>query len=600
MAFRWECDGSVNPVVFHSVGFMPGKGLRDLVLAGPSWKAMYVQLWEFGSPVGISPGGAWWTNPIVSLPGAAGAVQTLATSGSVYVASSSMSVAGYNINADKISIVTLAGLKLTFDGTGAYTCSETSGESTATTRKCLIASGSQKFLWIEADLDGNIGTPIDYGILFVSTAFSVIHGTTVKSATFSGLSFDTSSANTISETSAVSNNTGITLGNFSAKNLLTDLRIANSLTGHGLEMVSGVSQNYVINYSSSNNAGSGIYLSNSTTTDNIFVNGVVANNGSYGVSLTVTADKNNFQQLTTANNFYDNFYISGTNSNTLVNILSMNAGNAGLNIQSSSGNRVAHVFAENNFSNGVFLSSANANIFTETLALYNNDSGGSFDPCYVAGGTTPGLISSTCTDSGADNSSTYTGNSSSSTATLRTSLDFLNSIYGEASTDGVNSSHSAGTSVFASILDWIQFDNRFRLWGRDGTASVFDASHRANCAGGNTCRIWDFRLAVGDGVLRNSNGAFSQGTSCPATASGSRTTTDSQSTSKTYLTFATEIVGDGIGNDNGLCESNETCIYSPNVGAYQGEESSLSTGSCTFSGGTVNNVIMLGYTTNGG
>jgi hypothetical protein len=39
----------------------------------------------------------------------------------------------------------------------------------------------------------------------------------------------------------------------------------------------------------------------------------------------------------------------------------------------------------------------------------------------------------------------------------------------------------------------------------------------------------------------------------------------------TFLINAFEIDSNGIGNDNGLCKSNEHCIYAPNIGAYQGE-----------------------------
>ncbi|RME90249.1 MAG: hypothetical protein D6767_07155 [Candidatus Hydrogenedentota bacterium] len=38
----------------------------------------------------------------------------------------------------------------------------------------------------------------------------------------------------------------------------------------------------------------------------------------------------------------------------------------------------------------------------------------------------------------------------------------------------------------------------------------------------------------------------------------------------TYLYPAIEILDDNIGNDNGLCESNETCLHNPNIGAYAG------------------------------
>jgi len=38
----------------------------------------------------------------------------------------------------------------------------------------------------------------------------------------------------------------------------------------------------------------------------------------------------------------------------------------------------------------------------------------------------------------------------------------------------------------------------------------------------------------------------------------------------TYLPNAQEVAGDSIGNDNYLCEAGETCLYTPNIGSYQG------------------------------
>ncbi|HNI90375.1 MAG TPA: hypothetical protein PKX55_19635, partial [Leptospiraceae bacterium] len=44
----------------------------------------------------------------------------------------------------------------------------------------------------------------------------------------------------------------------------------------------------------------------------------------------------------------------------------------------------------------------------------------------------------------------------------------------------------------------------------------------------------------------------------------------------TILRNSIEILGDWKGDDDGLCESNEDCIYSPNIGVYQGHGSLLS------------------------
>ena len=69
----------------------------------------------------------------------------------------------------------------------------------------------------------------------------------------------------------------------------------------------------------------------------------------------------------------------------------------------------------------------------------------------------------------------------------------------------------------------------------------------------------------------------------------------------TYLLNAIELVLDPVrnpnGNNNGLCETGEGCLYMPNFGAYQGEGSLV--GPCTFQNGLVHGVSLYGYSTNG-
>jgi hypothetical protein len=72
--------------------------------------------------------------------------------------------------------------------------------------------------------------------------------------------------------------------------------------------------------------------------------------------------------------------------------------------------------------------------------------------------------------------------------------------------------------------------------------------------------------------------------------------------SKTYLKNAIELLGYAGGNENGLCETGEICLYSPNYGAYQGE-GDFATVSCNFvngaGAGTVSGVTIYAYPTNG-
>jgi hypothetical protein len=65
----------------------------------------------------------------------------------------------------------------------------------------------------------------------------------------------------------------------------------------------------------------------------------------------------------------------------------------------------------------------------------------------------------------------------------------------------------------------------------------------------------------------------------------------------TFLRHAIEIAGDGIGNDNLRCESNETCLYTPNIGSYQGHGTLISAG--TFTNGALTGITLMRYATNG-
>lgn len=66
----------------------------------------------------------------------------------------------------------------------------------------------------------------------------------------------------------------------------------------------------------------------------------------------------------------------------------------------------------------------------------------------------------------------------------------------------------------------------------------------------------------------------------------------------TFLLNAGELLGDGAGNENGLCESNETCVVTANVGFYQGH-GSLSGAGSIGAGGAVETVTLQSYASNG-
>lgn len=203
--------------------------------------------------------------------------------------------------------------------------------------------------------------------------------------------------------------------------------------------------------------------------------------------------------------------------------------------------------------------------------------------------TSPG-INSACAPSGASNHTAITGKNLTSTYANRVTSD-----------DTANSSDASGLQAYASIsfLGWMKFDNAFRQWGRDDGLG-FPTSVTGVCESGN-CRIFDWRIKNTDTAIYNrsddgvnANGAFTSGATCPAAVHGNEAISDQQTTVNTFLLNAREVFADAIGDNDGLCESNEACIYSPNIGVYQGE-GDYTVQSCIFQNGTVSGVTMFAY-----
>ncbi len=186
-----------------------------------------------------------------------------------------------------------------------------------------------------------------------------------------------------------------------------------------------------------------------------------------------------------------------------------------------------------------------------------------------------------------------------------TGVSFASGLLGKIdANDTFNSTLQDGLgTASSSVTDWLSFQNFYRQWGLNGD-SFPAVSNRGRCTGSG-CKIWDWRVRdnSGTGPLLNnsltggapdSNGTFIPGSACPSAVNGNEADT---ANSKTFLRHALEINDDSIGNNNGLCESGEACVYAPNPGAYQGE--GALTGSCNFTPGTVTGVTIYAYPTIG-
>jgi len=160
---------------------------------------------------------------------------------------------------------------------------------------------------------------------------------------------------------------------------------------------------------------------------------------------------------------------------------------------------------------------------------------------------------------------------------------FVGSIFVD---DKVNAYDNNGfsTTSYPSDAKYLKFETPYRSYNTYDPANQFTETNRGFCSSG--CRIFDWSLKKTDPYLRNVNGCPDVTKPLTHVVGGSASTQEGcqlvlkgskfvgSNTCHTYhLRNAREILGDGKGNENGLCESNEECLYTPNIASYQGHGS---------------------------
>ena len=473
-AFVWRCSIDTSTAVFYSYGLKPGKGLRDLIDSS-GWKNNSVQIYKSSTLLVESAPEVWWTNPVVDLPNNDGTgVVTLTTPGAIYKYNGNKNTSGYNIDANKIAIIGLSENDiLTYNDSAGANCSFLSGETTAADNHCLISIGSNQFSWLEVNLVGDssvaagsmddiftydtrytsilnsrISGAEGHGIHLKSSQYVLVNNVKESSVSSTGLRLDSSSFCKI-ENSEFNNNAG------------NGIYISGQYGVSALELLSV--NNSVVKVTVSNNGGSGI-THGCGQSYGVFSRITSFANGSSGIK-TICGGNMSISHVTAVGNggtgvsFDDYSYTNFLNSAILVN------NNIGLDTWYSTNLTATNVALTNNVTYGYRVFTDNGSKFKETLLVGNNGSS-SIDNCSTASlNNSGGIIIGNCTDSGADQSNTYTG--LSSTALLRTGIDLTNSINGTVTTDDV--SNSSDTNGFAAaVSDWFDFSNPYRVWGKDG------------------------------------------------------------------------------------------------------------------------------------
>lgn len=644
-AFLWECDdnGGQGPTSFRSRSLASGRGLGDL-LDAQGFLQNRVSVESGGREMASSPPAVWdWSNPVLAPPeNASGGVAALDTAGAVYVVAQDALSAGYNLDADRIALVVLPGFTLTYSGDGSYNCRLDTGEAASPNAVCLLAAGGQRFLWIEGSYHSGSGANHSrYGAALAGVGFLVVRNAALTGHRSHGLRCSGAANGLIAGVLVRDNWGGVSIGESDHLAVRDVTARSNSSTGVYIGNSGGVDVSGVV---CGDNGGAGLYLSELTGARVRRVQSF--NSGTYGVRLTDSSDcflnhvtvsntafvedweravliggcrdvvvtqlvtfandkhglalidshRTTVSHVSSFNNYETGVQVLRADDCTLNQILTVNNRHDGLSLGDLTGTLIANLAATHNQGSGPYGWNADLNTFTGYLVVGNNNDGGS--QCYMGGTglTAPGLISGTCTDDGTEGSSTYSGQTSDAVLYVGRNLtfSFAAKVFLD---DAVNQSDQDGLRACDLVEDWTGFENRCRGWGADGGGFPGE-SNRGRCASGENCRIWDWRVTPADTVARGFNGSFAPGQECPAAVHGNLALTDRQIPPNVFLMHAEEILDDQIGDDDGLCESNERCVFSPNLGAYQGDRG-LTAGPCRFTDGLVTGVSMYAHANNG-
>jgi hypothetical protein len=638
-AFDWSCDDSGGSVVFYSLGLKETKALSDLIdFSTPKWKSNHVIISENSTDITQSESSIWWNNSVLNLPDSASSLVTLTNGGDaegrIYVQESDVVSRGYNINDNQIALVVKPGQKLLFDAVN--TCSST-GEVGSDTRS-VICAGGQHSLWIEGGVSSNSGAP---AFRFVDTQFlrlndihvdspgralklenvrssQIFKANGISSVADISLVLENSDYNYFKDLLFPNQNRGIELVD-SDYNKFEDIDLSDPndwaldmLNSHNNEFINVNAANTVNPFGmrmvgSNNNTFKNVDLSGavddaleiSTSSNNSFYDFDIRNSGDIPIDMVSGSNSNRFYRLDVSGSV-DRPNFEGSNDLWLIDYIAYNVGHNGLRLYQLDGfilvgAKVAGS-AENNIygrgyvHNAIFshITSANApsgyrglrfNVASNNVTLNNTVIYGSGRDGLFMAETLNGFLGSQLVMA---NNGEYGLNTNAVSAAVTGNLLVGSNISGDCGVDGgdtfvaESSCTNAGTSN-ANLLTGIDLSGSFNATF-DLLSSDTTIRNRSN-----------------DGV--NPNSAFVSGLTCPAAVHGDKAI--SALSGPTFLMNAREIVEDGVGNDNGLCESGENCIYSPNFGYYQGHGDYSLNGTCNFVDGSVSGVTMYAYPNNG-
>ncbi len=593
LALAWHCYASDSGIVFRSLRTYEGRGLADLLIPdGSGFAPLRVEVTDDRDLVALTDPDTWWSNPIQEVtettPGLDAAPGTIFVVPGDVVRSAPLRFLG-----SRLALVTL----------GPATLSGTEVTGSAGDDENLVAANDLAFLWLEGRYD--VSYPGGFSRLF----FRDVRYMTARNVTLRGegseptlaRGFDLcgSTAGLFEDLRSVGNaEYGVTF-NGGERNILRRVRIADSTdpTGAGLFIGDYCGRSYDNTFADlviSNSSGHAILNRNGVTWDNAnnrFVGVTVLGAGDAGIEL---GDHDLLVNATVLNADGSGFYLAGRDGVSVMNLVSGGngvggggGGGGGVTLSAAT-NVTFHNLAVPQNGVGIELVDSAYGFFSGSLLVDELAN----VPCHVSEtGGYPGLVDSSCANNG------------SSTAVLAEGIELNDALVLMPSGDS-GAALLDGVIDHAAIDNWTDFDTPQRGFGAAGSSFPHPTALGA-CGAAESCRLWDascraqptpvcdgLALPGGDDVLVHlwtvaeagdcatiAGATWSPGVcehpgytseaicTNPNGANGDWTSAKCVST---YLQNAVELSGDFIGNDNGLCETDEHCLVTPNLGADQG------------------------------
>lgn len=380
----------------------------------------------------------------------------------------------------------------------------------------VVAARDLAFLWIEGRIDA---AGSGEGVRADLVRLSVLDGVKVQGAAHAGIHLLNVRACRVTDAVVVQNDTYGLL-----------------LEGEG---------NLVRGLLAAGNALSGLHVIGGS--DNRMAGVTAAGNGNWGVVLRASTG-NVLAEVTTANHVAYGVWLDRAPGTTLMDVAALDNGTAGLYLFESPGALLANVAATDNGFGGLILHDSSYNHLTGRVLV-----GGNPWNCMESGGTAPGVESVTCAGTDGSDPQVTTG--------VSLAAAFAGKLAGD---EPMNPDDVDGAAPYDAIADWTSF-GPFRHWGREAETFPGVAAW-GRCTDG-TCRVWDWALKPDDTLAR---GAL-------AAPDGTAALTHAwdDGTVSVFLPNAVEVIGDGAGDEDLLCEAGETCRHTPDLASDPGPDAVL-------------------------